>query len=403
MRSLDRLDAFPRSGQHELSLLSWNVLAEEYYKDYSQKLDWQAQRWPLLRQWLLRFTACDVLCFQEIDRARMLGPMQELMAKAGFDVVVQDRGDFPVVNAVFFQRNRLSLSWVDHRSRVLLVGLALPDGRQVGLVNVHLEAGNAPKNEEQRKAQVTSALRRVRSRNPWCVAVCGDFNSKLLKPESVMPDILAEAGLSKVPSSGFTFLVHDHVDTYDHIWAGEALRAEAVLGSDTAAFCGCEDVGLPNDQYPSDHLPVAAIFRVASNSAAVAGAEAEMAPAPPALATPACLSVAVREEWLQIRRLAESCDSSKASRKQQKRLEAAFLATLDAEERAALCTWQAAAAHASRLAVAAAVAAACAALDASGACVARNVAEAPQCLVEGPKPPLDPGGELGRMVPWQGG
>eukprot|EP00418_Pyrodinium_bahamense_P097889 CAMPEP_0179029468 /NCGR_PEP_ID=MMETSP0796-20121207/10071_1 /TAXON_ID=73915 /ORGANISM="Pyrodinium bahamense, Strain pbaha01" /LENGTH=336 /DNA_ID=CAMNT_0020725631 /DNA_START=239 /DNA_END=1249 /DNA_ORIENTATION=+ len=301
------------------------------------------------------------MCFQEVDRGSSLGELREALAPHGFDAVVQDRKDFPVVNATFFKRDRFVVSWVDHRSRVLLAGLMLPDGREVGIVNVHLEAGAGNASEAQRKAQLTSALRRARARKPWCIVACGDFNSTL-RPASDLHTLLTESGLSKVPCTGSTLAVPGYADVLDHIWAGKQLRARAVLGSERTILRRLEAAGLPDTENPSDHLPVAAIF-VVQQLDVPSGAHA-----PPMVEPPQETSNAIRREWLEILRLsaagiAPPSGGRKRALREQKKLEAAFLATLGAEEATGLRRWHAAAKEAANRLVAETVAAALARLQ----------------------------------------
>mmetsp|Transcript_35123 Transcript_35123/g.100871 ORF Transcript_35123/g.100871 Transcript_35123/m.100871 type:complete len:388 (+) Transcript_35123:84-1247(+) len=387
MRTLDRQAWFPRSGPDELSIVSWNLLAERYYTGYLNPLDWKATRLPLLQQWLARYACADILCFQEVDREHALSALNETLAEHGFAGVVQDRKGFPVVNAVFFKHDRFSLSWADHRSRALLLGLVLTDGRQLGLVNVHLEAGTGQKNEEQRKAQMTSALSRMRSRKPWSVVVCGDFNAQL-QPDSHLSSLLTDSGLTKVPSSGVTFAVHDYTDVLDHIWTGTALRAIAVLGSRAARLRMIEAAGLPDHEHPSDHLPVGAIFSVKQP---VMSATALVAPV---VEAPVSSSEDVLHEWVEILRMAGLGCQTKAQKRQQRKVEVAFLSTLHSEEALALCKWREDAVSAARAILDGAVLRACAVVRSS---------HVSYCSPKHEMAAFDPGGRFGKLVRWQGG
>mmetsp|Transcript_33196 Transcript_33196/g.45125 ORF Transcript_33196/g.45125 Transcript_33196/m.45125 type:complete len:388 (+) Transcript_33196:65-1228(+) len=386
MRTLDRQAWFPRSGPDELSIVSWNLLAERYYTGYLNPLDWKATRLPLLQQWLARYACADILCFQEVDREHALSALNETLAEHGFAGVVQDRKGFPVVNAVFFKHDRFSLSWADHRSRALLLGLVLTDGRQLGLVNVHLEAGTGQKNEEQRKAQMTSALSRMQSRKPWCVVACGDFNAQL-QPGSHLSNLLTDNGLAKVPSSGITYSASGYTDVLDHMWTGTALCATKVLGSSAARLRTVEASGLPDHEHPSDHLPIGTIFLVKQPSVSAGALVAPM------VEIPVSSTAEVRHEWVEILRMAGLGCQTKAQRKQHRKIEAAFLATLHSEEAAALCKWREDAVSSARAILDGAVSRARAAVKSI------HVSTFP------PKHEMktfDPGGSLGEIIRWQG-
>eukprot|EP00931_Biecheleriopsis_adriatica_P003811 TRINITY_DN10556_c0_g1_i1.p1 TRINITY_DN10556_c0_g1~~TRINITY_DN10556_c0_g1_i1.p1 ORF type:complete len:380 (-),score=79.52 TRINITY_DN10556_c0_g1_i1:70-1209(-) len=330
MRVHDRQLDFPRSGVGELSVFSWNLLAPSLVRDDdpSDCLDWDSVRLPATRRWLERYTTCDILCFQEVEKGCSLEPLQEFLVQKGYKVVVQDKGDFPVVNVTFYKADRLRLEWEQHRSRVLLVGLSLPDGRVLGVANVHLEAGNTQHDEGQRRSQLESALKKMKARKPWCSIVCGDFNSSLSEGEPLHM-LLTNGGLTRAAASGPTFARPRWADTFDHVFSCERLRAKVVLGSSAAAM---KEIlaGLPNAEIPSDHLPIAASFHVeepATNKLS------------DGVVLPASLSEDVIREYVAIASLAKT-NVSKRERKQQKRLEKAFLEALSENEASTLVQWR---------------------------------------------------------------
>jgi len=159
----------------QLSVCSWNLLAPSLHEVKPGGLNWEYQRLPALHGWLVRLAHHDILCFQKAECGRMLDMLHAVLAPLGF-TGVQSPG-----MAIFFRVERLTLLWMDSRSRVLLAGFAFLDGRVVGIANVHLEAGQGPKQraEEQRQAQLVSALARMTARKPFASIVCGDFNSSL--------------------------------------------------------------------------------------------------------------------------------------------------------------------------------------------------------------------------------
>jgi len=335
MRIHDRQEPIPASGADQLSVFSWNLLAPSYNES---SLPWDTVRLPALRKWLTRFAACDVICVQELDTScSAREEVQRLMAAHGFDAVVQDRKGFPVVNATFFKASRFHLSWSEHRSRVLLCTLTLPDGRELGIANVHLQAGAAPCDETQRASQLKSALRRLRSRASCCEVVCGDFNSSL-EATSPLRAQLMQAGLATAAGTGPTYLTPGYHDTLDHVWAGGALRPKTVLGSSSQTLKAIKATGLPDREHPSDHLPVATVFRMGSGGGPVTGL--------PSVEPPTEVSEALRDEWLLVLRSAPPPGAPKCKSRDQRRLEAAFLATAGADEAERLSAWRAAAAEA---------------------------------------------------------
>merc|ERR1719195_2314469 len=96
MCSIDRQQHFPATDGDTVSVLSWNLLAPCFERF---GLDWTTVRFPALIEWLHRFAAADVVCFQEVEVASgALKDVESMMAALGFESVVQNGGEFPVVN-----------------------------------------------------------------------------------------------------------------------------------------------------------------------------------------------------------------------------------------------------------------------------------------------------------------
>lgn len=335
----------------ELMVVSWNLLAPTV-DDYG--VDWEAVRLPSMRRWLAHLGAhCDVLCVQELDLERgVLEEMQQALAPNGFQVLVQKRRDFHVVNAIFFKASTLSLAWSDHRSRALLAGFLLPDGRELVVANVHLKAGDGAGNEAQRISQLSSTLRRMRADASWGQVVCGDFNASLA-PGCSLQRALSDAGLSRAPHAGPTFAGDGCLAVFDHIWASNALRFTGALDSCLEASRLAQGAKLPSAEVPSDHLPVSAAYCLPRS-----GGGAPL----PAVEPPAVVGEDLRREWLEILRIAPvpalagaGVAKPRNREREQRRLEKDFLRMIDAAEAAELKAWQAAAGKAAGTVLQAAV------------------------------------------------
>jgi len=351
MRTSDRNSAFPESTENEVSLLSWNLLAPSYDRN---GLDWQGIRLPQLKLWLRRFVACDVLCFQEVDLDKSLTEIREFLSAHGYTAVVQERKEFPVVTATFFKASRLRLLWSQHRSRALVVGLALADGREFCVANVHLEAGGGDRNENQRNAQLTSVLKRIGGNT----IVCGDFNSDLTYG-SQLHSKLVNSGLIRAPTRGITIAqASGHAGILDHIWASENLKACLVLGSTVQELDTIQATGIPNETHPSDHLPIAATFGFKRSLTCEWDTDNLSI-----VKVPTVPNEEVRSEWLQICACAEVGGSKQAVR-EQKRLETAFLEVVSSEEAANLRNWRTAADKAAKHVLSAVVKRAVASIEA---------------------------------------
>lgn len=347
MQTFSRYEDFPGGGPGELSVLSWNLLAPCHHESEccdngGVRLQLSARK-QMMWQWLLRFVRCDVLCFQEVDVEHCLDELREVLEPHGFDGIVQMRRNVQSVNATFFKRERFWPAWVDHRSRVLLVGLGLPDGRVLAVANVHLQSMMAKDWESQQKAQLAKAMRRAAAQKPWCMIVCGDFNHEL-QQGSQLGSLLDEYDLHKAPSSGHTCIVGANRGRLDHILHGSGLHPTATLGSHAENVRRIGGASLPDANHPSDHLPVAAVFALDAVEAA-ATAQALHVPR-----VPVELDEAVRIEWLAI--MDAGTDSTS---REQRKAETAFFARVGARAAPALKQWRSATASLAQLLVARAV------------------------------------------------
>lgn len=345
MHFIERLERFPTSTEDEVSVFSWNLLAPSNHGD-EVAFSTTAGRELAICSWLERAAACDIICVQELDRAVGFdGRLQSFLAERGFESIVQDRRDFPVVNATFFKAKRFHVTWTEHRSRVLLCALRTLDGREFCIANVHLQAHAGAQQEAQRKAQLTSALRRLLARAPWAKVVCGDFNSSL-ESESELRSMMLQAGLTSPPATGPTLVMPGFASVLDHVWASAALRPVACLRSCAAEKSAISRAGLPSPEYPSDHLPVAMVYRLAPYSPPVVAVE-----------EPHSIDEAIRAEWLAILSCAPlPCSAPcKKAAKEQRQMESSFLGTLQQGHAQLLRAWHSSAAEAAKSLLQAAV------------------------------------------------
>jgi len=337
VKVIDRSRSYPASASNEISVLSWNLLAPSFDRTApdGSVLHWSTSRLPQFERWFHQFADCDVLCFQEVDVTKSLADVREILSGLGFACVLQERHGFLMVNATFYKTRRLSLQWAEHRSRALVVGLALNDGREIAVANLHLEAGGDSRNEKQRVSQLSSVLKRVGRTS----IVCGDFNSRL-EPDSNLHSQLESHDLIRCPTKGITYSCHGYSDVLDHIFASSTLAAVHVLGSSQADLRDVEMTGIPNQIHPSDHLPVAATLCLKR-----VGIGRE--PSIPDVQCPSKPSKEVRDEWLKICFLANP-RAGKQANKEQRDLEAAFLEIVTDEEARELCKWRDAARQAAK-------------------------------------------------------
>jgi len=326
----DRRGVFCRSASDEVSVISWNLLAQCYHTGNDP--DWTTIRLPTLIRTLKQHASCGFLCFQEVDIAHALDHISNELQALGFTAVVQQRRGFQVVNAIFFKTSRMHLTWVDHRSRVLLMTCLLDD-QEIGIANVHLQAGE--ESEETRISQLTSALHRLHQRNPSYSVVCGDFNS-CLSADSKLRELLSSYNLFSAPGVGPT---HTSGLVLDHVWAGSSLEVRAVVGSAPAVLDAALAEGFPSAEHPSDHLPVGSLFHLKGSTLCMSSVE---------FGVPSAICKTTLHEWLEILRSAP-LHGSKREIKEHRRLEAVFLKTVGDEVGTSLCEWRSSAHEAAKI------------------------------------------------------
>ncbi|CAE6958028.1 angel2 [Symbiodinium natans] len=328
VESLLRGRLFPGSDCGQISVLSWNVLAPGH--EDGMKVDWDS-RLPCLLQHLGLYAACDIMCLQELEKGRSLEPVQEYLAEQGFECVAQKREGkncYHVINATFFRAARFRLNWTESRSRVLLTGLLLPNGREVCVVNVHLAAVRGEESVAAQLGQMDNALQKMQRVVSSYKIICGDFNNTLGGDSPLVP-MLSALGVSRSAPCGPT---HHGGLALDHICVGSGLVQELVLTSSQKELAGLRR-SLPDKEHPSDHLPVAGLFRIRASDW-----EIPSLPEPP---TREPTMEAWRELCLEdLRPLPTNKKARKERRREHKELEETFLAACGCKERHRLTAWR---------------------------------------------------------------
>lgn len=290
------LSAAVPDGSTLLSLVSFNILADCYVRVEGQPwnafthctdahLAWEHRRPRILE--LLRATAADVICLQEVMAERRAPPgggsaewclpawtdelcgytgvlqglkQQEWTKNAERNLRVCGR-EVPTGVATFFKTSR----WEEaapskHGSGsgtvVFLRCRDAPgDGAaalEVAVGNIHL-VGDPEKFEAHVKA-LSSLRKNMGNKFPLRV-ICGDFNGEI-GPESEVSKWVAQEGLIEAPT-GSSWAAPGDAQRLDHVLHAPSLRVLAASGP-----LAPEEVasGLPCASCPSDHAPVAALF-----------------------------------------------------------------------------------------------------------------------------------------------
>eukprot|EP01065_Artemidia_motanka_P032258 TRINITY_DN3927_c0_g1_i1.p1 TRINITY_DN3927_c0_g1~~TRINITY_DN3927_c0_g1_i1.p1 ORF type:complete len:486 (+),score=139.30 TRINITY_DN3927_c0_g1_i1:84-1460(+) len=273
-------------GGNQLSVASWNVLSPRWasYWDECDTADmlWE-NRHPRFVAWVRRMNA-DIVMLQEVDHDRFeqfykepfadvyeAVMMQPTSVKRGADGVPEHPGC-----ATLFRKDKLTKLWEDHHARTLGVGLALPDGRRVAALNVHLDA-----NQQDVKTRVDEMHSQLRGAMKYgeCHAVIlgGDFNTgadsslaHCLRSTSWFGIRLASAyehpdAEKSTPACRATICHKEHRYMIDHLYF-EASRCKLLRVMEPIDEDEMESVfgeqGLPNSVVPSDHMPVGMVVEV---------------------------------------------------------------------------------------------------------------------------------------------
>lgn len=283
----------------DLSLLSWNLLAENctiggvnkairYAHVPPEDLAWETRCSRILREVLV--SDADVLCFQEVDiknEASLRVPLEE----AGYAGLLQKKDDakHPTVNATFWKTCRLNVVSEVHRSRVFTTIFVDEQGRLLAVANCHLEGH--PRESVARVKQLQSTLKQLQQLRHHGVIIVGDFNCELqtsacasyLAFGTVLPGVIewgvdVPCSASQIPGHGYE-LSSAYPSTGDHFsftirgtWRGlldqiwHSHRSLQVVGlrnllENPEHRCMILAQGLPSALNPSDHLPVGAVFK----------------------------------------------------------------------------------------------------------------------------------------------
>jgi len=309
--------ALPRyvSSMSMLRVASWNLLAQDYVKEYKYPwtrqtpgcLEWDRRKSLIVDKLLDVETKADIVCLQEAQ----VDLFAELLTSLSpiYDGVIQNvtRGH-NVGTAVLIRKScNLRIKRVESRSRALIATFQDKENEKyLYICSVHLDAdkNSDPKkrelHQEQRQCQLKSLLKRI---NYACkldnqiireapVLIAGDFN---MLRENPLHESLVEGSLTTSPSAYVSLrdayleaerhnrysipVYHDEssleygndrkttkndqhlVKTYkggailDYIWTSEKVKViDTLLYHPKSSTIGPEK--WPCDNHPSDHLPI---------------------------------------------------------------------------------------------------------------------------------------------------
>ena len=225
--------------------MSWNLLAQRYVCD--EMLPWEQR--SLLIEKEINATNPDILLLQEVTLDRCREDLSFLLAR--YDYVAHQRckkrTNF-MGNVILWRRDSFTLCFSSQHYAEVSCRLKAVRGQEIDVTNVHLKGGLSGGLKE-RTSQLSRLLARIDYKNPYHI-IGGDFNDDLLPGGQLTRMLYKFDGLDEKRQSCW---VNDCMWSFDYILTHGLTRL---------SFTCREIVGqIPNQEHPSDHLPVVLRFQ----------------------------------------------------------------------------------------------------------------------------------------------
>ena len=285
----------------QISIVSWNILSDTWWRkqksegDFehteTEQGDWSFRRRRIL-EWIEQLNP-DVLTLQEFDYEKFELDLHPELAKLGYAGKIQTpkkKADKqPCGNATFWKDEKLHFRKENSTSRTQCVVLSnQDDGKQLCVINVHLESSQSQLGADRRARQLNSALSYAAAEAPTAaIIIGGDFNTG--KSSNLLHALRDHEwhghSLSSVyehpdtyetfPVRHATFMVPGHHYCIDHILYGhDDVKLECALDAfreeerEEQVRSKGTDAGFPSELCPSDHIPIGAMFELLPQKAA---------------------------------------------------------------------------------------------------------------------------------------
>ena len=307
--------SLPSGASSTFSIATWNCLADGLTRDFTHAppdlLAWPSRAPQILDE--LTSLDADVLCLQEINRVESLAPLNlthallfapklrspalEFGAPGCGTALLVRRARFDVVDVetVYFKADASTLSNQNAIVTILRDKLSA-DGRLIVVASTHLKAGEGEEYSSLRVFQVEQLVAHARGARmraegaegtaPVPIFIAGDFNTRpgeapyasllttlpgtasafnvLHRPERGVEGV---GGYADGEPAWTTFKFRGHEGAaggkekracIDYIFFSAGAALVGVRALPTAEQAGA--LGLPNASFPSDHVPLAALF-----------------------------------------------------------------------------------------------------------------------------------------------
>ena len=259
-----------------LIIWSWNILSNTWFKTSPRYESWEI-RMPRIAEWIRRGSP-DIVCLQEIDIKMCVSTLLEKLQLYSciYQLPKKQSSSQPCWCAIIWNDQKLKHIGPDgHFSRAMAVNFELIGSphNTVTIINAHLQASAG--NEAIRARQLNSALKFSHETFPQSpIIIGGDFNSVsssflhfVLRTHTWHGQQFASVyehltGNHTMPVNGATFLANSRRYIIDHLLYnphGFILRSILDPLNDKQREHALKD-DLPNEDIPSDHIPIGAIL-----------------------------------------------------------------------------------------------------------------------------------------------
>jgi len=300
-----------------ISLSTFNTLRKNYQFTKKYWVPDDLRLWSsrlVIHQEVLASLRTDIICVQEAEIATFEEDFS-FMEYLGYTSLKPQAKNAKKIEdstvhghtkpSIFYKTNRLLLKWHNPRSRIVLALFeVIETGRLFYVINCHLQGGWME--ESQRLCQVRSAFKELQKhmdsmktpKEQLSLLLCGDFNAS---PDHSLHAILKKGSLSSEdivrffkddPKGEKAVFTHNYnlCDSYsvlsaeerpytfkwgvkedalfhilDYIYySQETVQLHALRNplTDSERILLQDKLGLPNSSNPSDHLPLAIIFKL---------------------------------------------------------------------------------------------------------------------------------------------
>lgn len=244
----------------KLSVIQWNTLSDKFSNRFPAVnpdwLKWEYRSKKIIQS--LKHFSADILCLQEVDHYNDF--FKPELKNLGFTGIYQKRGETYHDGCCIFHKNNIkflesyTINYPEHQTAI---GVLLKyDKNPFYVFSTHLN--HHINFDHIRKLQIETLINCISALKPYPVLICGDFNSdpNSIAYKAIYNNTLGLKSIFQNNEPEFTTIKYNktlYKKTVDYIWIRDFNLISSKLfplnNSITPA-------GLPNENFPSDHLAI---------------------------------------------------------------------------------------------------------------------------------------------------